>query len=607
MAVKAPAKPRTKTPRADAGAAAKAAGKKAAPTRNGKAVKSPAKPAEVPAAGSPLQVPAADLSVPPDSIGGYLIRRLREYGVRDVFGIPGDFVLQFYGMLEGSDLRVIGTTREDNAGYAADAYARVHGMGALCVTYCVGGLSTCNSVAGAFAEKSPVVVITGAPGVKERESDPLLHHRVRDFDTQRAVFEKITVANAVLDDPLTAFREIDRCLAAAHRYKRPVYLELPRDCVRLENPYPHEPKAIEEKGDPQALAGALAEAKAMIDAAERPVILAGVEMHRFGLREQVLKLAEAHDIAICSTLLGKSIVSEKHPLYVGVYEGAMGRPSVTEFVEDSDCVILLGTYMSDINLGIFTARLDPGRCIYATSEKLRVRHSHFHDVLLTDFVTELAAADLAPHRRPLPEERGSVLKDFQLKPEAKLTTRQLFGRVNQLLQEEPLVVVADVGDCLFGASDLTIHKHTEFLSPAYYTSMGFAIPASVGVQAAGKENRPLVLVGDGAFQMTCLELSTGLKHGFNPIVVVLNNHGYTTERFLAEGPFNDIPNWNYHQMPSLLGGGWGFEVKTEGDLDKALRAAMANRDSFTLINCHLDKLDTSPALLRLGEKMSKQI
>ncbi|NNJ24414.1 alpha-keto acid decarboxylase family protein [Alienimonas chondri] len=554
-----------------------------------------------------VQLPMADLTVPPNSIGGYLIRRLQDYGVRDVFGIPGDFVLQFYGMLEGSDLRVIGATREDNAGYAADAYARVHGMGALCVTYCVGGLSACNSVAGAFAEKSPVVVITGSPGVKERESDPLLHHRVRDFTTQRDVFEKITVAGTVLDDPLTAFREIDRCLAAADRFKRPVYIELPRDMVRVEPPYPHEPRKEEQKSDPDALAHALAAAKAMIDAAQKPVIVAGVEMHRFGLREEVEKLAEAHEIPICSTLLGKSAVSEVHPLHVGVYEGAMGRPSVTEYVEDSDCAILLGTFMSDINLGIFTARLDPGRCVYATSEALRVGHSHFHDVRLTDFVEALAAADLSPQKRPLPKERGSVHDGFQLEPDAALTTRQLFGRVNQLLDEEELVVVADVGDCLFGASDLTIKKHTEFLSPAYYTSMGFAVPASVGVQAANREHRPLVLVGDGAFQMTCLELATGLKLGFNPIVIVLNNHGYTTERFLAEGPFNDIPNWTYHRLPDLLGGGWGFECRTEGDLDKALKAALPNRDGFTLINCHLDSLDVSPALIRLGERMSEVV
>ena len=541
-----------------------------------------------------------------ETVGEYLIRRLWDYGVRDVFGIPGDFVLQFYGLLEESDLRVIGTTREDNAGYAADAYARVHGMGAVCVTYCVGGLSTCNSIAGAFAEKSPVVLITGSPGLAERESDPLLHHRVRDFDTQRAVFEKVTVANAVLDDPLTAFREIDRCLEAAARYKRPVYLELPRDRVRMTSPHPHVPVSFEPESNADALAEALAEAKERIDACTKPCIIAGVEMHRFGLREQVLKLAERHDIPVCSTLLGKSVVGEKHPLYLGVYEGAMGRDVVTKYVEDSDCLILLGTYLSDINLGIFTAHLDAGKCIYVTSEKLRIRHHHFQDVRLVDFVNGLADADLSPPKRPLPENRGSVLDDFQLKPDAKVTVRQLFGRINRLLSEET-VVVADVGDCLFGASDLTIHGHTDFVSPAYYTSMGFAIPASVGVQAADRNKRPLVLVGDGAFQMTGMELATGLKLGFNPIVVVLNNHGYTTERFLAEGPFNDIPDWNYHRLPDLLGGGWGFEVRTEGELDKALKAALANDDSFTILNVHLDKLDTSPALQRLGERLSKQI
>lgn len=540
------------------------------------------------------------------TIGGYLIRRLQDYGVRDVFGIPGDFVLQFYGMLEESPIRVIGTTREDNAGYAADGYARVHGLGAVCVTYCVGGLSLCNSIAGAYAEKSPVVVVSGSPGVRERESDPLLHHRVRDFDTQKQVFEKITVASAVLDDPLTAFREIDRCLDAAVRYKRPVYLELPRDRVRSESLYPHVPAVSEPKSDPAVLKEALAEAADMINGCEKPVILAGVEMHRFGLQGEVLKLAEKHAIPMCATLLGKSVVSEKHSLYLGVYEGAMGRESVTRFVEESDCVILLGAFMTDINLGIFTARLDPGRCIYATSEKLRIRHHHFHEVVLSDFVGGLAKAKLSPPKRAMPKDRGGVLDKYEMKPDAKVTVRQLFAKINSLLAED-MVVVADVGDSLFGSADLTIHRRTEFLSPAYYTSMGFAIPASVGVQVANRNLRPIVLVGDGAFQMTCLELGTALRHGFNPIVVVLNNHGYTTERFLQEGPFNDIPNWHYHRLPELLGGGWGFEVHTGRDLDKALKAAMANQDKFSILNVHLDSHDISPALQRLAERMSKTL
>ena len=187
-----------------------------------------------------------------------------------------------------------------------------------------------------------------------------------------------------------------------------------------------------------------------------------------------------------------------------------------------------------------------------------------------------------------------------------MTTRRLFASLNQMLDDD-MVVVADVGDSLFGAADLTIHRHTEFLSPAYYTSMGFAIPAAVGVQVANRKLRPIVLVGDGAFQMTCLELSTAIRHDFNPIVLVLNNKGYTTERFLQEGPFNDILNWNYHRLPDLLGGGWGFEVHTEGDLDQALKAALANKDRFSLLNIHLSPTDISPALSRLAKRMSKTI
>lgn len=538
-------------------------------------------------------------------LGEYLIQRLQDYGVRDVFGIPGDFVLQFYGMLEESPLRVIGTTSEACAGYAADGYARINGVGCVCVTYCVGGLSLCNAVAGAYAEKSPVIVISGAPGMGERRADPLLHHRVRDFHTQRDVFEKITIASASLEDELTAFREIDRVLAACARYKRPVFLELPRDKVLAECPYPHRPAQEQQQSDPAALAAAVAEAREMLSAAKQPAIVAGIELHRFGLQDQVLRFAEQNRIPISATLLGKSVVSERHPLYLGVYEGAMGRHEVQTYIESSDCVALLGAFMSDINLGGFTAHLDPARCIYATSEKLRIGHHYFHDVLFGDFMQALAAPGFAI-RRKTPKIEQPKVRAWKPVPEAVMTISRLFAKINTILDDN-LVVVADTGDSLFAAADLAISQRTEFLSTAYYTSMGFAIPAAVGVQAANRNLRPLVLVGDGAFQMTCMELSTAVRRQFNPIVVVLNNKGYSTERFIQEGPFNDIHNWQYHRLPELLGSGWGFEVHTEGDLEKAFRAALANVDCFSILNVHLDKLDVSPALKRLAARLAERV
>jgi len=540
----------------------------------------------------------------PTTIGDYLIRRLQDYGIGHVFGIPGDYVLAFYNMLEQSPLEVIGCTREDNAGFAADAYARVHGMGAACVTYCVGGFSISNSIAGAYAEKSPVVMITGSPGLNERTNNPLLHHRVRDFRTQLEVFEKICVAGTELNDPLIAFREIDRVLEACARYKRPVYIEIPRDMVRVAPPVSPASERTELTSDAEALAEAADEAARIIGGSQRPIIIAGVEIHRFGLQDKVLALAEGAQIPIAATMLGKSAIRETHPLYIGLYEGAIGREIITEYVEESDCIILLGTFMSDINLGIYTAKLDPGRCIYATSEQLRIRHHHYHDVLLGDFLRELNGRRPTPPKRALPEREEPA--PFVAEANAPITIERMVARLNQSLDNET-IVIADVGDALFGATELVTHERTEFLSPAYYTSMGFAVPATLGANVARPDLRAITLVGDGAFQMTGMELSTIIRHGFAPVVIVLDNKGYGTERFLHPGPFNDIQPWNYHQLTQVLGGGTGYEVRSEQEFDDALTQALADRSALSLIQVHISEEDRSQALDRLASRLGQRV
>jgi indolepyruvate decarboxylase len=557
-----------------------------------------------PAANSALdglpQSPAAS------SIGQYIVDRLHAMGVDHVFGIPGDYVLTLYKILEESPIEIVGMTREDSAGFAADAYARLRGLGCVCVTYCVGGLSTCNSVAGAYAEKSPVVVLSGSPGMSERERNPLLHHKVKEFSTQFEVFEKITVASAVLDDPLIAFSEIDRVLAAAVRYKRPVYLEIPRDLVLARPVVPHRALIGLPPSDPDALREALDEASALLTSAKRPMILTDVEIHRYGLQDDLIALAEGAGLPIATTILGKSVISEGHPLFVGVYEGAMGRAEVAECVEEADCLLMLGCFLTDINLGIFTAKLDPSKCIDATSEDLRIRHHHYREVRLDDFVRGLAARNLKLAKPTMPPKESAVAAPWIAKPDAAMTSARLFARLDRMLGED-MVVIADIGDSLFGAADLHMTRRTEFISPAYYTSMGFAVPACVGAGMANRNHRALVIVGDGAFQMTGMELSTVARYGLNPIVVVLNNHGYTTERFLLEGSFNDVHEWKFHKIPEVLGTGLGLEVRTEGELDVALEAALANTESFSLINVHLDPLDRSPALERLAMRLSKRI
>lgn len=539
-------------------------------------------------------------------IGDYLIRQLYTYGVRHVFGIPGDYVLSFYDQLSHSKLKLINTCDEQGAGFAADAYARVRGLGAVCVTYCVGGLKVANPTAGAFAEKSPVVVISGAPGIREREKNPLLHHKVREFDTQKKVFDQITVASTVLSDPQMAFAEIDRVLHAALRYKRPVYIELPRDMVNAAGNASHKPQPLHEESDPHTLRESLKEATAMINTAKQPVILADVEVHRFGLQDDLLKLAQKTNIPVAATILGKSVIGEQHPFYLGVYEGAMGREEVRQYVESSDCVIMLGAFMTDINLGVYTARLDPARSIYATSEKLSIRYHSYEDVRFKDFVRGLLKAKL--RRRPrAPVPRPEPLPAFiAMRGKNKITVKRLFQRLNSFLTDNT-IVVTDVGDALFGAADLYIHRRTEFLGPAYYASMGFAIPAGIGAQLADPKLRPLILVGDGAFQMTGMELATAVRYGLNPIVIVLNNAGYGTERHMQDGPYNDVLPWRYHRVPEILGKGCGFAVDTEEQLDQALFWAERHKNEFCLLDVRLDPFDRSPALERLAERLAKKL
>lgn len=542
------------------------------------------------------------------SIGEYLLERLQDYGVKDCFGIPGDYILSFYAMLERSPINLIGCTSEDCAGFAADAYARVHGMGALCVTYCVGGLSVCNPIACAYAEKSPVVMITGSPGLRERIHNPLLHHMVRNFRTQYDVFEKLCVAGTELEEPLIAFREIDRVLAACQRYKRPVYIEIPRDMVGVrpealpmyENPAP--------PSDPRALHEAVEEAARRIEQARQPVLLLGVEIHRFGLQDLAVKLAEQAGLPMAATMLGKGVVEETHPLYMGLYEGAIGREEITRYVEASDCVVMLGTFMTDINLGIYTAELDIGDCIYATSEQLRIRHHHYRDVRLEDFLRSLVERGVVRQRPQPPAPTEWHRETYALEPARPIAITRLMLRLDEQLDDNT-IVIADVGDALFASTELTTHNRTEFISPAYYTSMGFAVPGALGAQTARPDARVIAIVGDGAFQMTGMELSTIVRLKMPVIVIVLDNGGYGTERLLHPGQFqfNSIQPWNYHQLPIVLGGGKGYVVRTEGEFDAALSAAWNDRSGPSILEVRLDPQDRSRALDRLAAMMQKTV
>ncbi len=539
-----------------------------------------------------------------ETIGEYLIRRLLEEGVGHAFGVPGDYVLTLFKQIEDSPLEMINTCDEQGAGFAADAYARRKGLGAMVVTYAVGGLKVANTVAQAYAERSPVVVISGAPGVAEQRHNVLLHHLIRNFDSQQKVFAELTVATAVLDNPMTAASEIDRVLALAKHHSRPVYIELPRD--RIETPIVDGPRFIlpQEESDPEVLPFALREAIEHIAAAARPVILAGIELHRFGLQPALMRFVETTGIPLVSTISGKSVFPESHPAYAGVYEGAMSRESARILVEESDCVIMLGAMLTDLNLGIFTAHVDRANAIYAAKDRVSVGLRSYDGIAFEDFVRGLAG-----HGWP---QRAARLFEHPTRPgpfaptNRPMTVKALFEQINTHLEED-MIVLADPGDALFAAADLVIHDGTHFLAPAYYASLGFAVPAAIGIGVADPGMRSLVLVGDGAFQMTGMELSTVARYGMTPTVIVLDNGGYGTERPMLDGAFNDVHRWNFARIPDVLGTGLGIRVETEKQMEEALIQARENRGSFTIIQVMLDMHDCSPALARLTAQLRQRV
>ena len=331
-------------------------------------------------------------------IAQYLLSRLHEQGLDHIFGVPGDYVLRFYEEISNSAITHVGTTREDAAAFAADGYARCRGIGALAVTYGVGALNVVNAVAGAHAESSPVVVISGAPGLREQREDPLIHHRFGPFSFQREIFERITCAAVVLDDPVMAFRQIDRALAALRRDCRPIYIELPRDQVTAQGcPYPMETETP-PASDPEALEEAVAESLALLAGAHTPVLLAGLELHRKGLQDALMAFIERTHLPVAATLTGKSVVAERHPAYLGVYEGAMSSEAARRAVEQADLALLLGVTLNDVDLGIYTARLDPEHMVRAAQGEVVIRHHRFAHVALGDFLDALARR--VPARRP---------------------------------------------------------------------------------------------------------------------------------------------------------------------------------------------------------------
>src|SRR3989338_5067236 len=508
----------------------------------------------------------------------FLYNRLKSYGVDHVFGIAGESVHVHFHYLEKSPLKSVLMTHEPCVGYAADAYSRIRGLGAALVSYGVGSLNLVNAVGQAYAECSPMVIISGGPGVAERRKYSHLHHKIRTYETHQRVMSEITALSIIVDNPLTAGKEIDRALNMAVTFKRPVYIEIPRDMGEVE--IQDEPFQVQSKPeDPSVLKEALDEIVKMLNAAKNPVIIADAELARLGLQKELITFAERVNLPVASTILGKSIFPEDHPLAMGVYFGQLSNPKVAEFIHNSDFRLMLGVILSDINLGMFTAKFSPDDAVCANIDGLKVKNHFYPQIGLDLFMKGLLnRKDIKSHNISFPKIHIPNYPTGEDKE--KITVKALLSITNDFI-DDGYRVICDVGDCWFGGQELQIKGASTFLSPAYYLSMGFAIPGAVGAHIADPARRPLVMVGDGAFQMTGMELITMTKLKLNPIIILFNNKIYATLRY-CEPPKtmqkHYIPTMDYAKMAEIMGGK-GITVKTVGDFRAGLQAAKDIKDT----------------------------
>jgi indolepyruvate decarboxylase len=535
------------------------------------------------------------------TVADYLMDRLAGFGVGKIFGVPGDFTLGLLDHIEErSDIEWVGTANELGAGYAADGYARITGLGVVCTTFGVGELSALNAIAGSYAEHVPVLHLVGAPTVAVQNARRPTHHTLGDGDFNRTVRinAEVTVAQGVLT-AANALTEIDRVLTAIKVTGQPGLLSLPADVAELPVDRPVGPLLIPSAAsDPDALQRFTSAAQALIAQAHRPpTVLADVYVHRAGAESNLHALLSTGGLRYASLLWGRRVVDESGPGYLGTYVGAASEPQVRTAIENAELLITAGVFFTDLISGFFSQHIDETRRIDLLPHTALVAGTAFTDVEMSDALDVLAT--LITPGDPQPLDPVAHLLPPSQDAQGPLTQDQLWSTVAAALKPGDLVI-ADQGTSFYGMGRQRIPHNTVFIGQPLWASIGFTLPALVGAALAAPQRRPVLLIGDGAAQLTIQELGTLMRYQIPAIVVVVNNNGYTVERAIhgSDKRYNDIAPWRWTELPRALGGDEDFvqalRAFTATDIADAFAAADPN--GLTLIEAVTDPLDV-PTLL----------
>ena len=538
------------------------------------------------------------------ALGDFLVAYLRKLGTTHVFGIPGDLALKlFFALGRGQSPEILTFSHEPGVGFAADGYARATGrIGVICVTYGAGGHNMVNPVAGSFSERVPLLILSGGPGEEERKLGTLIHHQAREIESQHRIYEEVTCASAVLTDPRRAAAALHDVVRTIWAEQRPGYVEIHRDMVDREIEVPDE--IIEWDGrlrfhdsDARHVEEAAREAAAMFNESRRPVLIVGIEIHRYKAARELVDLAERMGAPVMTTVLGKGAFPMDHPLYMGVHVGPISPRPIVARMDEADFVLNLGCLRTDMNFGNRPPHIIQDRTVWALDRRVDVKYHTYLEVGVRDFVRALLKQRLRHNHESVQyaDNLGEVAGiDGSAAP---MRVAQILAVVNEFLAaHRHYMVVAESGDMLFGGLDVRVPHSGTYLAQGFYASMGFAVPAALGAQV-GCGLRPIVLCGDGGFQMTGPEISHAPAFGANPIVIVVNNGGWGIFRPVAERrDLLDIPPWPYGRLGEAWGGA-GFEADTMDDLRSALEKAHQAK-SFSIIDARVGRDDLSPVTVK---------
>jgi len=558
------------------------------------------------------------------SIGNYLLARLEQLGVRSMFGVPGDFNLEFLDLVEDHPkIDWVGNCNELNAAYAADGYARVkeNSIGAVTTTFGVGELSAINGIAGAFSEMVPVLHIVGYPSTVQQKMRPLLHHTLGDgrYDAYQRAAAPFVIHEANLSKKETAAAEIDVALTQCITKARPVYIALPMDLVqeeissdRLSIPLssalpPNDP-------DKEQFVLDLIEER-VASAGGDVVILVDACVIRHHCRNEVLDLLKKTGFPVYGTPMGKTAIPEDYERYGGIYIGALSHPSIKENVENAKLILSIGLLSTDFNTGNFSYAIPTIRHIELHSDHCKVQHARFDNVAMKHLLPKLTDRLQNFHAIASKTQVPALINEIPKEDSQVITHAWFWPRVGQFFKPKD-VIVTETGTSNFGIIDVALPGGVVLVSQILWGSIGWSVGSALGAALAAHEkgsDRVVLFVGEGSLQLSVQELSPMIRKGLTPIVFVINNSGYTIERCIhgLHRHYNDVANWNWTALLDTMNDGAkhktvSYTVRTKGDLENLLvDTAFAKAEYMQLVEVIMGKLDAPRALLGQAKKQSK--